>query len=147
MKKMTAIVLAFALLLSVCAIQSFALAEDKNVIRYSIADDPQQMDPSLNSYSRSSMVLQNLFQGLYKLGADGETFVPACAESYEVSDDGMTYTFHLRDGLLWSDGSPLTAQDFEYAWKRVADPEVASGAASDMWVIKNAQAFLSLIHI
>lgn len=141
MKKMTAIVLAFALLLSVCAIQSFALAEDKNVIRYSIADDPQQMDPSLNSYSRSSMVLQNLFQGLYKLGADGETFVPACAESYEVSDDGMTYTFHLKDGLLWSDGSPLTAQDFEYAWKRVADPEVASGAASDMWVIKNAQAF------
>ena len=49
-------------------------------------------DPSLNSYSRSSIVLQNLFQGLYKLGPDGETFIPACAESYEVSEDGISWT-------------------------------------------------------
>lgn len=141
MKKMIALTLAFALLLSVCAMQSFALAEDKNVIRYSISDDPQQMDPTLNSYSRSSLVLQNLFQGLYKLGPDGETYIPACAESYEVSEDGMTYTFHLKEGLMWSDGTALTAKDFEYSWKRVSDPEVASGTASDLWVIKNAQAY------
>ena len=141
MKKMIALVLALTMLLSVVAMQSFAVAEEKNVINYSIADDPQQMDPSLNSYSRSSMVLQNLFQGLYKLGPDGETYVPACAESYEVSEDGLTYTFKLKEGLKWSDGSALTAKDFEYAWKRVADPEVTSAAASDMWVIKNAQAF------
>lgn len=140
MKKMLAVLLALTLL--VCGLSVQAVAEEgKNVIKYSISDDPQQMDPSLNSYSRSSMVLQNLFQGLYKLGPDGETYVPACAESYVVSEDGLTYTFTLKEGLKWSDGSELNAYDFEYAWKRVADPEVASGAASDMWVIKNAQAF------
>lgn len=140
MKKMLAMLLAVMLIVCGLSVQAFA-EEGKNVIKYSIADDPQQMDPSLNSYSRSSMVLQNLFQGLYKLGPDGESYIPACAESYEVSEDGMTYTFKLREGLKWSDGSALTAQDFEYAWKRVADPEVASGAASDMRVIKNAEAY------
>ena len=140
MKKALAMLLAMMLL--VCGLSVQAVAEEgKNVIKYSIADDPQQMDPSLNSYSRSSMVLQNLFQGLYKLGPDGETYVPACATGYEVSEDGLTYTFTLQEGLKWSDGSALTAKDFEYAWKRVADPEVGSAAASDMWVIKNAQAF------
>lgn len=140
MKRVIAMLLAMMLIVCGLSVQAFA-EEGKNVIKYSISDDPQQMDPSLNSYSRSSMVLQNLFQGLYKLGPDGVNYIPACAESYDVSEDGMSYTFHLRQDLKWSDGSSLTAQDFEYAWKRVADPEVASGAASDMWVIKNAQAF------
>ena len=138
MKKMLALLMALALMATMCA--SVALAEG-NVIKYSISDDPQQMDPNLNTYSRSSVVLQNLFQGLYKLGPDGSTFIPACAESYEVSEDGMHYTFKLKEGLKWSDGSDLTAYDFEYGWKRVMDPEVGSGAASDMWVIKNAQEF------
>ena len=134
-----------AMLLAIAMLSSFGMAafaeEAQNVIRFSIADDPQQMDPTLNSYSRSSMVLQNLFQGLYKLGPDGVTFIPACAESYEVSEDGMTYTFKLKEGLKWSDGSALTAKDFEYSWKRVMDPAVASGASSDMWVIKNAKEY------
>lgn len=138
MKKVLALML--TLMLALCAVAVPAMAEvGERVIKYSIADDPQQMDPSLNSYSRSSLVLQNLFQGLYKLGADGETYVPACAESYEVSEDGLSYTFTLKQGLKWSDGSDLTARDFEYAWKRVADPAVGSGASSDMWVVKNGR--------
>ena len=139
MKKILAMLLAIAML-AACGMTAFA-EDAQNVIKYSIADDPQQMDPTLNSYSRSSIVLQNLFQGLYKLGPDGSTFIPACAESYEVSEDGMTYTFKLKEGLKWSDGTALTAHDFEYSWKRVMDPEVASGASSDMWVIKNGQAY------
>ena len=140
MKKMLA--LAMVLMLALCGLTVPALAEEgQSVLHYSISDDPQQMDPSLNTYSRSSLVLQNLFQGLYKLGPDGASYVPACAESYEVSEDGMHYTFKLKEGLKWSDGSDLTAYDFEYGWKRVMDPEVGSGAASDMWVIKNAQEF------
>lgn len=86
-------------------------------------------------------MLQNLFKGLYKLDADGTTYVPAMAESCEVSEDGLTYTFTLREGLLWSDGSPLTAHDFEYSWLRVLNPESASGCASDLWVIKNGEAY------
>ena len=140
MKKTLALVMVLMLALCGLAVPAFA-EEGQSVLHYSISDDPQQMDPSLNTYSRSSLVLQNLFQGLYKLGPDGSTFIPACAESYEVSEDGMHYTFKLKEGLKWSDGSDLTAYDFEYGWKRVMDPEVGSGAASDMWVIKNAQEF------
>ena len=59
---------------------------------------------------------------------DGE-LVPAMAESYEQSDDGLKYTFYLRDDIKWSNGDPVTAGDFEYAWKRVVDPELASDYA------------------
>ena len=111
----------------------------KKVIVTHIADDPEQMDPSRNSYARSSRVLQNLFKGLYKLDADGATFVPAMAESVDIAEDGMTYTFHLRDGLKWSDGSDLTAYDFEFSWLHALAPE--SRCASDLWIIKNGQAF------
>ena len=73
-----------------------ALADGEKVIRTAISDDPEEMDPTRNSYSRSSRVLQNLFVGLYKLGADGVTLEPAMAESVDISEDGLTYTFHLR---------------------------------------------------
>ncbi|MDK2966983.1 MAG: oligopeptide transport system substrate-binding protein [Lacrimispora sp.] len=58
--------------------------------------------------------------------------VPGQAESYDVSEDGLTYTFHLRDGLKWSDGTPLTASDFVYSWKRIADPNTAAPYSVDM---------------
>jgi len=119
-----------------------AMAEaDKKVIITAIADNPEEMNPTLNSYARSSRVLQNLFKGLYKLDADGMTYVPAMAEDCVISEDGLTYTFTLRDGLKWSDGSALTAYDFEYSWLNVLNPEVGSRAVMDLWVIKNGKAY------
>ena len=141
MRKTVALLLALIMILGLYTMQVTAFAEEKKVVKYSITDDPQQMDPTLNTYSRSSIVLQNLFQGLYKLGSDGVNFVPACAESVAVSEDGMSYTFTLKKGLKWSDGSDLTAKDFEYSWKRVLNPEVASGSASDLWVLKNGKEY------
>lgn len=140
MKKIFALILTLALLAAV-GVPQFALAAGENIVKYEIGDDPQQMDPTLNSYALSSLVLQNLFAGLYKLGPDGETYIPGCAESYEVSEDGMTFTFKLRDDLKWSDGSALTAHDFVYSWLRVLSPEVGSGSASDLWVIKNGKEY------
>ena len=138
MKKLLSMLL--VLLMAVSAMVP-AMAEGNATIITAIADNPEQMDPTLNSYSRSSKVLQNLFKGLYKLDADGVSYVPAMAEGCEISPDGLTYTFTLRDGLVWSDGSPLTAYDFEYSWKRVMNPETGSKAVSDLWVIKNAKAW------
>ena len=123
MKKFLSMLLALVLTAALFAVP--AMAEGKTVIA-AIEGDPQQMDPTLNSYSRSSKVLQNLFKGLYKLDADGATYVPAMAESCEVSEDGLTYTFTLRDGLKWSDGSDLTAYDFEYSWLRVRNHAAAN---------------------
>ncbi|MDR1966926.1 MAG: peptide ABC transporter substrate-binding protein, partial [Synergistaceae bacterium] len=67
--------------------------------------------------------------------------VPALAESHTVDESGAIYTFKLRPGLKWSDGSPLTAHDFEFAWKHLLDPKTVSGAVSDMYVIKNAREY------
>ncbi|MEE1200896.1 MAG: peptide ABC transporter substrate-binding protein [Christensenellales bacterium] len=136
MKKLLSMLL--VALLAVSMMTASALAENRIIT--AIADNPEEMNPTMNSYARSSRVLQNLFKGLYKLDADGMTYVPAMAEDCEISEDGLTYTFKLREGLKWSDGSPLTAADFEYSWKRVINPETGSKAVSDLWVIKNAQA-------
>lgn len=137
MKRLLALILCLALI----GIPAFSLADEAEAkIIYAISDDPEQMDPTLNSYSRSSIVLQQLFRGLYKTGPDG-SIVPALAEGYTVSDDGLTYTFTLRDGCKWSDGSDLTMQDFYYSWTRVINPDTGSKAVSGMYVIKNARAY------
>lgn len=136
----SALALTLALTLSL-GLMSGAFADSAKIIKTAIADDPEQMDPTRNSYARSSRVLQNLFVGLYKLDADGVTLVPAMAERVDISEDGLTYTFHLREGLKWSDGDPLTAYDFEFSWIRALAPE--SRCASDLWILKNGRAYNS----
>ena len=123
MKKLLAMLLAALMLVCVGAA---ALADAS--ITFQMGGEPECMDPTINDYSSGSYALQSLFRGLYKYDADG-ALVPAMAESYEVSEDGCTYTFKLKEGLKWSDGSPLTAHDFEYSWKRVLNPEVGSETA------------------
>lgn len=132
MKKFFALALVLVMLLGMAAA---AYAEAK--ITFQMSGEPESMDPTLNDYSSGSYALQSLFRGLYKYAPDG-SLVPAMAESYEVSEDGCTYTFTLREGLMWSDGTPLTAYDFEYSWKRVLDPKVGSGTAYTLYgIIRN----------
>ena len=90
-----------------------------------IGPDPETIDPALNSAVDGGNMLLHAYECLLIVGEDG-TLQPGQAESYEVSEDGLIWTFHLRDGLKWSDGSDLTANDFVYSWKRVCDPEVAA---------------------
>jgi len=78
------------------------------------------------SDTQSFTVLNNAFEGLYRLGVDHQP-EPALAESYKVSDDKLTYTFTLRDGLKWSDGTPLTAKDFVFAWLKQMGPDATNG--------------------
>lgn len=90
-----------------------------------MASEPDHIDPALNSSVDGGCLAVNSFEGLMRYNAKGE-LEPACAESYEVSEDGLTYTFTLRDGLKWSNGADLNAKDFEYAWKRLANPDTAA---------------------
>ena len=96
-----------------------------------IGPDPETIDPALNSAVDGGNMIVEAFETLMIVDADNK-IVPGQAESYDVSDDGLTYTFHLRDGLKWSDGTPLTAEDFVYSWKRLADPNTAAPYAADM---------------
>jgi len=98
---------------------------DNTTLKLNISSEPAFLDPALNSSVDGAILAANSFGGLYSYD---ETGVPApnFATGFEMSADGLTYTFTLRDGLKWSDGSPLTAKDFEYSWKRAAKAETAA---------------------
>ncbi|MBP0482210.1 peptide ABC transporter substrate-binding protein [Sagittula salina] len=100
------------------------LAEDQTYT-YRVLDEYDSLDPQMLEGVESSTVVRDLFEGLYNMDAKGE-LVPGVATSHDVSDDNLVYTFHLRDTAKWSDGKPVTANDFVYAWKRAVDPELAS---------------------
>ena len=97
----------------------------RDVLKINLASEPAKVDPALNSSVDGACLAVNMFEGLYTYDANGD-LQPALAENTEVSEDGLTYTFTLRDGLKWSDGTDLTAKDFEYAWKRAAAPETGA---------------------
>ncbi|MCM3141590.1 peptide ABC transporter substrate-binding protein [Brevibacillus sp. MER 51] len=101
--------------------------------------EPSTIDPGLAEDIPSMSVARAAFDGLLRLNEKGE-LKEAVAEKYEVSADGLTYTFHLRESK-WTNGDPVTAHDFEYAWKRVLDPKTASSYAYQMYYLKNGQAF------
>jgi oligopeptide transport system substrate-binding protein len=114
-----------------------AAAQPEQVIRYNLTTEPKTLDPTRNGDLIAGYIINHCYEGLLR-DRDGK-LVPGIAESWDVSEDGKTYTFHLRDAK-WSDGKPLTARDFEYSWKRVLDPEVASGYAYIFYFIKNGEA-------
>ena len=101
------------------------LDNGSDTLRLNLASEPDFLDPALNSSVDGACLAANSFSGLYTYNADG-VCTPACAESYTVSEDGLTYTVTLKQGLKWSDGSDLTAADFEYAWKRAASEATAA---------------------
>lgn len=100
--------------------------DGSTTLKINLASEPDHLDPALNTSVDGACLAANSFVGLYTTDKDGQN-VPALADGEaQVSDDGLTYTVTLKDGLKWSDGSDLTAKDFEYSWKRAANPDTAS---------------------
>lgn len=100
------------------------LNTDTSTLYINLASEPDRLDPHLNSTVDGAALAVNSFVGLLTYDENGQ-LVPGVAESYDVSEDGMTYTFHLRQSK-WSDGTELTANDFVYSWNRAANPMTAS---------------------
>lgn len=100
----------------------------------------EALDPQQAVDGTSFEVIADYTDGLYQMDKDGEA-VPALAADTQISEDGLSYTFKIRDDAKWSNGEPVTAQDFVFAWQRAVDPKVASEYAymlSDVGQIKNA---------
>lgn len=114
-------------------------AQAEQVLTLAITSEPPTVDPGLATDSTSGAVVKNVFEGLTSI--EDNVAVPAAAESWEVSEDGLTYTFKLREGALWSNGEPVKASDFEFAWKRVLDPENLAEYANLLYVIEGGEAF------
>lgn len=121
--------------------ESTAPATTANEITVNIASEPQTIDPALNSAVDGAIMINHMFEGLMRwvdsgvetAGSDGTCTNAELsygqAESYDkvTNEDGtVTYTFHLRDGIMWSDGQPVTANDFVFSWQRLVSPETAA---------------------
>jgi oligopeptide transport system substrate-binding protein len=102
--------------------------------------EPSTLDPTLVISVNDGIIVNQLFAGLVRHTPD-LGIVPDVAQSWEVSNDGRHYKFRLRDGMVWSDGVPVTARDFEYAWKRLLDPATVSRNASFLYDVKGAKAY------
>ncbi len=125
-KRVLALVLAVIMLAGTAACGNAAATETEDkILSVQVGPDPETIDPALNSASDSGTMLLHAFECLLSIDENNQ-LVGGQAESWEVSEDGLTWTFYLRDNLRWSDGSELTAKDFVYSFKRVCDPMVAA---------------------
>jgi ABC-type oligopeptide transport system substrate-binding subunit len=114
-------------------------AELPSAFRWPISEDPSTLDPAAAFANTAIQICQNLFDGLTAL--DNEmNVVPAIAERWEISEDGKTYTFYLRDDVTFHNGKKVTAQDFKYSWERALWPETGSYSTFMMGVIEGAGA-------
>ncbi len=119
------------------------LAEEQT-FTYRTLDEFSSLDPQVVEDVDGSNIVRDLFEGLYNQDADGN-LVPGVALSHEASADNLIYTFTLRDNAVWSDGAPVTAGDFVYAWQRAVDPELASPYAwyMELMSIENGAAIVA----
>ncbi|MFQ6102464.1 MAG: ABC transporter substrate-binding protein [Anaerolineae bacterium] len=102
--------------------------------------DPMTLDPTMAGDVGSAGLIDQLFSGLVERSPEMDV-VPAVARTWEVSEGGRKYVFHLREDVRWSDGASVTAEDFEYAWKRALDPATGSPSASLLYDVKGARSF------
>nr|WP_292162868.1 peptide ABC transporter substrate-binding protein [Butyrivibrio sp.] len=164
-KKLLSVMLASVLTLSIAGCQSSAVngvSEDQNAtnatdtsaggsgettsnasadLNIMLETPVESLDPQQATDGTSFEVIADFTDGLMQMDADGQA-VNAIAQSVDISEDGLTYTFHLREDANWSNGEPVTAADFVFAWQRAVDPEIASEYSymlSDIGQIVNAQ--------
>ena len=101
--------------------------------------EPESLDPAIIVAQADMRVVSGLFEGLTRLEPVKARAVPGLAESWEISPDGKTYTFHLRTNLVWSTGEPITSADVVYSWLRTLNPATASDYAGQLYYLKNAE--------
>ncbi len=124
------------LTLAACGGGGSASDDDAKVLRRGISAKVDTLDPHRSSAKWENIVISDMFIGLMQSAADNEP-IPGVAESWSVSEDGLTWTFKLKE-TVWSDGEPLTAEDFVFAFRRIQDPALASQYSSLLYIVKNA---------
>ncbi|HAH96841.1 MAG TPA: ABC transporter substrate-binding protein [Firmicutes bacterium] len=136
----TTLVLVCLMVATALAASVFAApAKDQTLTMNLGVAEPETLDPAKSTGVAESTILLNLHEGLTRLDKDGNP-APGIAEKWDISKDGKTYTFHLRNAK-WNNGDPITAQDFEWSWKRALAPETMAEYAYQLWYIKGAQAY------
>lgn len=121
------------------ALLATGVMAEPGVLHRSAAADPPSLDPNLGSGTLAAPILSDLVEGLITRDRQSRP-VPGAASSWTTSEDGLTWTFTLREGMRWSDDTPLNAEDFVYSFRRLLNPQTASPAAGLFLLIENAPA-------
>ena len=135
--RVTRFVFATALLL---ALSSCGKSRPRADLVFINGAEPECIDPAIVTDQVGMRIASALFEGLCRIDEAGKP-QPGMAERWDMTPDRKTYTFHLRANAVWSDGVPVTTQDFLYSWKRVLSPEFGADYAGQMYVIKNARTY------
>lgn len=135
LRKIICLVLVFCFILSGCGAPK--------TLGFDIPRGVDSFDPQLAGSDPELIIVENCFQGLLDKDENGK-IIPGAAERWEVSEDGLIYTFYITKGLFWSDGeTPVTADDFLFAFERLFSPETSAPSRSDFFNIKNSEKFLN----
>lgn len=143
-KKSLALLLVLGLVLTAlagCSKEGKVSKEDltePQILKYNMGSDPETLDPGKATENVGFNVLINIFEGLTNLD-ENDKAVPGVAKKWDINKETTEFTFHLRDDAKWSDGKSVTAHDFEYAWKRVVNPDTGSEYAYQLFYLKNAE--------
>jgi len=135
------ILAAFAVALATVGLTFSATRESRADLRIANGTEPKSLDPQLITGNIESYIAGSLFEGLAYYDAKTVKPVPGAAESWDISPDGLRYTFHIRKNARWSDGHQVTAGDFVYSWKRLLDPSVGAEVAYLLFPIALAEAY------
>ena len=146
--RVPALLTVVGLLVAACGTSSpttSSLAKDQS-LRVNINTEPNSLDPGQEQYNYEGAIGASISEALLKIKPDLSDAAPATASSYSVSSDGLTWTFKIRSNAKWSDGKPVTAADFVYAWQRILDPRLAATYADPFFdgTIAGAADYLSL---
>ena len=133
----------FLIFLTACSesIKPVDTAVENQILYIGNGTEPQDLDPHIVTGVPESKVLMALLEGLVIRNPDGPTPLPGVAKNWDISQDGKTYTFYLREDSAWSNGDSVTAFDFVYAWNRVLLPSLGSKYPDMLYDVVNAEEF------
>ena len=138
-KKICLFLLIMSLMFTAAACRSDTPHPEEEIISFTLSADPATLDPQIADDYSSYMLITNLFEGLVRTDSDGN-IKSGMAKSWDISSDGLSYTFHLYENTKWSNGTPVTADDFVFGFRRALDPQTRAEDATDLFLIKNASA-------
>ena len=137
-------ILAFLCFITGCTSESTSTVTLDNagqILRIGSGTEPPDLDPHIITGQIEINTITSLFEGLVSRDPVTLAVIPAAADTWQISDDGLTYTFHIRPDAKWSNGEPLTAEDFYYSWQRILNPAIASENAYHYYSIVNAEEY------
>lgn len=141
MRKLFCPIIPFVVLFAITLSFGCSQAQKKADVTIINGNEPESLDPAISTSVADNRIIHALFEGLCRLDPKTAKAIPALAETWDISPDGRTYTFHLRTNAFWSTGEPITTADVVYSWIRVLKPETASEYAGQLYYVKNCEAF------